>query len=104
MIRKQKGATRLIIEILTELRTRLDLILRIRRPHEKLREIILSTKKRLGINNKQEDSNTILDIKEMDDAYNVFQKVDVLDLSANGNNLMAIAFQNYNEKIGRIET
>jgi hypothetical protein len=52
MIRKQKGATRLIIEILTELRTRLDLILRIRRPHEKLREIILSTKKRLGINNK----------------------------------------------------
>jgi hypothetical protein len=40
----------------------------------------------------------------MDDAYNVFQKVDVLDLSANGNNLMAIAFQNYNEKIGRIET
>ncbi len=93
-----------MIDILTDLRTRLDLILRIRRPHEKLREIILSTKKRLGINSKQEDSNTILDIKEMDDAYNVFQKVDVLDLSTNGNNLMAIAFQNYNEKIGRIET
>ncbi len=93
-----------MIDILTDLRTRLDLILRIRRPHEKLREIILSTKKRLGINSKQEDSNTILDIKEMDDAYNVFQKVDVLDLSTNGNNLMAIAFQNYDEKIGRIET
>ena len=93
-----------MIDILTDLRTRLDLILRIRRPHEKLREIILSTKKRLGINSKQEDSNTILDIKEMDDAYNVFQKVDVLDLSTNVNNLMAIAFQNYNEKIGRIET
>jgi hypothetical protein len=41
-----------MIDILTDLRTRLDLILRIRRPHEKLREIILSTKKRLGINSK----------------------------------------------------
>ena len=45
-----------------------------------------------------------MNIKEMDEAYQIFLKTDVLDISQTGLSNLMHGIQNYNEKIGRIET
>lgn len=69
----------MMINYLNVLNDRLDLLFRVRRPHEKLKEIIQSTIQK-NINNN-EQNNHFMNIKEMDEAYQIFLKADVLDLS-----------------------
>lgn len=43
MMRSSKGTLKLITDYLVNIKNRIDFIFRVRRPHEKLKEIIQST-------------------------------------------------------------
>lgn len=50
MMRSSKGTSKIITEYLNSIKNRIDFIFRVRRPHEKLKEIIQSTQQKNGKN------------------------------------------------------
>ncbi len=101
MMRSSKGTSKLITDYLVNIKNRIDFIFRVRRPHEKLKEIIQSSQQKSKGSNEE---SAFLNIKEMDEAYQIFAKMDVFDISQQGTAAFVNATTIYNERIGRIET
>lgn len=78
MMRSSKGTSKLINDYLVNIKNRIDFIFRVRRPHEKLKEIIQSSQQKSKGSNEE---SAFLNIKEMDEAYQIFAKMDVFDIS-----------------------
>lgn len=85
------------------LKKRLEKVYEIRQHHEKLREVIE------GILQKENSTKTgeamsFLTTKDISEAYILFQNLDILDLSKEGENSLNAAYKTYEMKIDRVET
>lgn len=87
----------------TNLKKRLEKVNEIRQHHEKLREVIE------GILQKESSSKTgeamsFLTTKDINEAYLLFQNLDILDLSKEGESSLNANYKSYEMKIDRVET
>lgn len=87
----------------TNLKKRLEKVSEIRQHHEKLREVIE------GILQKESSSKTgeamsFLTTKDINEAYLLFQNLDILDLSKEGESSLNANYKSYEMKIDRVET
>jgi len=83
------------------LKRRLEKVLEIRQHHEKLREVIEGILQKEG---SGKEAMSFLTTKDISEAYLLFQNLDILDLSKEGEIGLNAAYKNYEMKIDRVET
>ena len=85
------------------LKKRLEKVTEIRQHHEKLREVIEAILQKES-SGKTGEAMSFLTTKDISEAYVLFQNLDILDLSKEGENNLNAAYKNYEMKIDRVET
>lgn len=102
---QRQGRNKTIIEFEhnVQIGKRVAMIYDIRRFNEKLKSIIQSIIQKESMQSGKHKSS-FLNIEDIQEAYLVFQEIDVLDMSKEGENNLILAKQQYDMKIDKIES